>query len=139
MCPIGNLHHNILNKFTSLTHFPTSIILNERSVSEVQRRKKLDVDVNKLKQYLGKHLISFRPHKLEKPSGQSFSKFFATDERIPTKEICRLLGISRMTLFRVLKEINISARPKYTKIGTKNLESYLTNTIFKRNPKFGNY
>jgi predicted DNA-binding transcriptional regulator AlpA len=62
-------------------------------------------------------------------------KFFATDERIPTKEICRLLGISRRTLFRVLKEINITARPKYTNIGTKNLESYLTNTIFKRNPK----
>ncbi len=50
-------------------HVKSCIILNERSVSEVQRRRKLDVDVDKVKQYLGKHLISFRLHKLEHPSG----------------------------------------------------------------------
>jgi hypothetical protein len=46
--------------------------------------------------------------------------------------------VSRRTLFRVLKEVNLSAGSKYAEISDQNLDGYV-DSLLKKNPQFGEF
>ncbi|XP_045027546.1 uncharacterized protein LOC116935144 isoform X2 [Daphnia magna] len=58
------------------------------------------------------------------------------DHRVPVEEICQKLSVSRRTLFRVMKESNLSARPNYTHVSDDKLKVYMTG-VLNKNPRFG--
>ncbi|XP_057366117.1 uncharacterized protein LOC130686971 [Daphnia carinata] len=91
-------------------HTATCVKAVERSTSTTARRPMLAVDIDLLKGCL--------------------------DQRVPVAKIAELLKISRRTLFRVLKETHLTARPNYTKISDEQLDTYLTNML-RCNPQFG--
>ncbi|KZS09234.1 Uncharacterized protein APZ42_026600 [Daphnia magna] len=74
---------------------------------------------------------------LEKPNADILHNLAVfIDHRVPVEEICQKLSVSRRTLFRVMKESNLSARPNYTHVSDDKLKVYMTG-VLNKNPRFG--